>query len=193
MALDNIKKSILDDAQAQITTLDSETKQRIDEINAVWSKKINSRKSEIIASAQKKTDQKVMQMEFKLQAQSQAKVLEAKQQLIDTVYKTAYKQLSDLNDNDYVKLLSNLIKELPGDAGILISVENKESQLKKALKESGKKFDVSKETVRGSGGFVFKSDDIEINQTFQTLINQAKDSTLTEIARILFSNKEEIE
>lgn len=191
MALDDIKKSILNDAQAQAEAIDSETRKRIDQINADWSKKIEARKLEIIAQAQRKTDQKIRQTEFRLQAQSQAQVLTKKQEVIDAIYKTAYKQLCNLNDNEYVDLMAKLITRLPGDTGQLISVDDKEALLKKGLKQSGKKFEVTNETSKGHGGFIFKSDHLEINQTFQSLITESKESTLTEVATILFDNNKE--
>lgn len=186
MALEDIKKTIAEEAQHEVDRVMADAQKQVDEINADFARKLDVRKQQIVDTATKRAGQKVQQTSFKLQAQSQQQVLEQKQRVLDQVFKAALTQLSELSDTEYVKLMEQLVAALPSD-GELISAKNKEALLKKALKASNHKLTVAKETANANGGFIFKSDDIEVDQTFGTLINQAKDQALVDISAKLFN------
>lgn len=190
MSLEDIKKSIQDEAQVQVKEVETQGQKRIDEVNSLWSKKIDDRKSEIIASAKRKTNQKVQQSEFKLQSQIQTEILNKKQSIIDQVYKTAVKKLSELDDAKYVELIEKLIDSLSDEGGKIISVKGKEDLLKKALKKAKKDFEVSKDTINGSGGFVYQSENIEVDYTFETLVHDAKEATILDVTTKLFNQED---
>jgi len=191
MALDDIKKSILAEADAEVRKIEEEGNKKIAEINNEWAKKIEDKKQEIIASGQRKANQKVQQTQFKLQAQAQTEILTQKQKVIDKVYKLALQKLGELDDAEYVELMTKLIGQLPSGDGELTSVKEKENLLKKALRQSGKKYDLAKEEINGIGGFVFKSEEVEIDNTFATLVNNAKEQTSLSVSNKLFRNQTE--
>ncbi|MAF13405.1 MAG: hypothetical protein CMI53_00725 [Parcubacteria group bacterium] len=191
MALDDIKKAILAEADTVVEKAKTEGNQKIAKVQADWSKKIDNKKQTILASAQRKANQKVQQTQFKIQAQVQTEVLNQKQILIDKVYQLALQKLNNLDNDKYVELMEKLINKLPADEGELISVKDKESLLAKASHKSNKKFTVSKETVSGSGGFIFRSKDLEINDTFATLVNNSKDETILSVSNLLFNENRE--
>jgi len=199
MALDDIKKAILAEAEKEVKKIEAGGEKKVAVVRDEWSKKIEIRKQEIIASGQRKANQKVQQTQFKVQAQAQTEILNQKQRIIDQVYKLALQKLGELDDDKYTELLAGLINQLPESKGELISVTGKESQLKKALRKSGKKYDIAKETVAGNGlpaealakagGFIFKSKEVEIDNTFTTLVKNAKEETILEVSNLLFNNK----
>lgn len=191
MALDDIKKAILAEAETEVKKIETEGEKKVAEINGVWSKKIEAKKQEIIASGQRKANQKVQQTQFKLQSQAQAEILNQKQKNINKVYKLALQKLGELDDDKYIELLAELIIKLPEGEGELISVIEKESLLKKALKQSGKKYSIFSETISGNGGFIFKSKDVEIDNTFATLINNSKEQTSLSVSNKLFNAQSE--
>jgi len=190
MALDDIKKAILAEAEKEVKIIETEGEKKIADVNDVWTKKIEEKKQEIVASGQRKANQKVQQTQFKLQSNAQAEVLNQKQRVINKVYKLALQKLGELDDQGYVDLLSGLIAKLPEDEGELISVMEKESLLKKALQKSEKEYTVATETTTGNGGFVFKSEKVEIDNTFATLINNSKEQTSLLVSDKLFSVQE---
>jgi vacuolar-type H+-ATPase subunit E/Vma4 len=191
MSLDDIKKSILTDASAQAEKIEAEGKIKISEIKKIWQLKLDEKKQEIIDSAQRKANQKVQQTQFKLQSQAQSEVLEQKQRIIDKVYKTALQKLAAFDGEKYIGLASKLIESLPEGEGELFSTKEKDELLKKALKRSGKKLKISPEPISGTGGFIFQSEQIEINNTFLELINNSKEQTILEVTRLLFSDRTE--
>lgn len=187
MSLEDIKNSIGQNTQNQIKEIEAEGQKKIDEINHLWSQKLESKKLEIIKMAQRKADQKVQKTEFGLQAQIQSEILNKKQDLINQAYKVALKKLADLDDAQYITLMEKLINRLPDDHGEIISVKDKESLLKKALKNSHKKITLSENTCKGQGGFLYQSKNIDMDFTFDRLIDDAKKQTILDITNILFN------
>ena len=189
MALDDIKKAILTEAQKAADDHKAEGQKKVESIQKELNQKIDDKKSEIIASAQRKANQKVQQAQFKIQSQTQSKVLDQKQQVINKVYKLALEKLAEIDDAKYVELIEKLITKLPEGDGQLISVEGKQDLLKKALENSGKEYELSTDTVGGKGGFIFKSKKIEVDQTFKALINNAKEQTFLAVTNKIFGNQ----
>jgi len=189
MALDDIKKAILAEAEKEIKSIEAEGETRIKSIQAVWTEKIETKKQEIVAAAQRKANQKIQQTQFKLSAQTQTEILSQKQKLIDQAYKTALQNLSNLDNEKYIDLMVKLIDLLPKTDGQIFSVKDKEDLLKKALRQSGRKYDFAKETVSGTGGFIFKSKEVEINNTFAALVNNSKEQTILLVSNKLFNTQ----
>jgi len=191
MALDDIKKAILAEAEKEAKKIEQEGEQKIGLVNNDWLKKIEARKKDLIASSQRKANQKVQQTQFKLQAQAQTEILDQKQKDIDKVYKITLDKLAEIDDDQYVELMEKLIKQLPAGEGSLISVNDKDSLLKKALRQSSQKYDVLTETTSGNGGFIFRSKEVEIDNTFATLVRNAKEQTILEVSSLLFNQEQE--
>ncbi|MDX9892865.1 MAG: V-type ATP synthase subunit E [Patescibacteria group bacterium] len=191
MALDDIKKAILAEADAEIKTVIQQGEQKIGQLKADWNRKLEEHKQAIVATAKRKATQKIQQTQFKLQAQAQTEIINQKQNIIDRVYKSALNKLNGLNDSDYVVLMIKLINRLPEEDGKLISAKGKEALLKKALKQSGRKFEVLAETANVSGGFVFRSKSVEIDNTFTSLINNSRDWTVLEVSKMLFNRDQQ--
>jgi V/A-type H+-transporting ATPase subunit E len=126
-----------------------------------------------------------------LQAQAQTEIINQKQNIIDRVYKSALNKLNGLNDSDYIALTTKLINRLPEEDGKLISAKGKETLLKKALKQSGRKFEILAETANVSGGFIFRSKSVEIDNTFASLINNSRDWTVLEVSKMLFNRDQQ--
>ena len=190
MALDDIKKEILAEAEKEAKKIGQEGEDRINTVRDEWARKVEVKKQEIIATAQRKTDQKIQQSQFKVQSQSQTEILNQKQTVIDKVYKLALQKLTEIDDDKYIDLMKKLINQLPDGEGELTSVKDKDNLLKKALRKSGKKYDLARDAINGSGGFIFRSKKVEIDNTFATLVNNAKEQTILEISGLLFNQSE---
>jgi V/A-type H+/Na+-transporting ATPase subunit E len=189
MAFDDIKKAIIEEAKKIAAEHKEAGLEKSAEISSVWEQKTADKIQEIISDASKKINQKIKQKQFKIQTESQLIVLEKKQEIIDQIFDAALKKLSSLPDARYIKLMEKLIADLPGEKALLFSVEGKVNLLKKALENSSKKFQISPEKIKGDGGFLLKSENIEINLTFEALIKEQKEKSLLEIANLVFNNK----
>ena len=96
-------------------------------------------------------------------------------------------------------ILKNLLKlsilnsDIVGEQKLILNDEGKkiidEILLSEINKELGSKASVtlSEETRNFKGGFILEKDGIEINNTFEALVNSLKDDLSHEVARVLFS------
>jgi V/A-type H+-transporting ATPase subunit E len=188
MAITDITHAIIKEAKKEASDIIAEAQVKAQEIEKDWEEKIAAKKQGLITSAQNKAHQKIMQAEFKLHSSIQTEILNQKRELLGKVYQSIVKKLSSLDNDQYVSLMEKLIAELPGKDGELFSTKDKQDLLKKALKKSGKSFELSKDTVLGSGGFVFRSKDIEIDNTVNSLVEDMRQKTELEISKKLFNN-----
>lgn len=190
MGLNEIKQTISAEAKQEAEKIEREGKAKAQVVMVEWNKKIEEEKNNLISSAQRKTDQKVQQRHFSLQADVRTEVLSRKQKIIEQVYDKTLGTLKELNDQDYAQLMEKLISQLPDMEAELFSVEGKESLLKKGLNTSKRKFKVAQENVKGQGGFVMKSDKVEIDNRFSALLDIAKEKTIMEVSTILFNDEQ---
>lgn len=189
MALDDIKKAILAEAQKIADQRIEEVQKKIETIEAGWDKKTKERKEKAVESADRKIKQKIEQIKFEIQTESQAEILGQKKEIIDQVYSSVLGKLSSLSDDQYIELMEKLIQDLPNTSGCLLTIESKRSLLKKALANSDKKHQLGKEAINGQGGFIFQTDEIEIDFSFEAILRSIKEKTLLNTASIIFSEE----
>lgn len=190
MSLQDILQSIEKKADEEIDSLERQAVEKKQQLESDWNKKIDDRKEELLAEAKRKADDKVRQAEFVAKSQAQQELLLAKQKVIGQSYQKALGALAQLDEQNYVALLTKLLKQIPENTGKIASVKNKTELLEKALALSGKNFEMVTETISGTGGFIFSSEKLDIDNTFEALVENVKDSTSTEVAKILFGNKD---
>ena len=97
-----------------------------------------------------------------------------------------------MNDDEYLNYLTQEIFKIPNVEGnIVLNSKDRENigeRLVKAVNEKlgAEKVALSNDTVQASGGFVLKRGKIEINSTFETIIDSMKDELTRQIANALF-------
>ncbi len=118
-------------------------------------------------------------------------LLTKKRSLIDRAFVAAKKELLALQPDDMLLVLLGLGKGLNEKSGeILMNPADRDklgSQLAKQLsKNIGGDFKPAKDTVNISGGFILRCNDIEINCSFDRLLDRAHTELSGEVAGILF-------
>lgn len=192
MSIENITTNILSDAKniAENSLANAEkTKQdiinnAINEAEAL--KKAAAEKAE--KEAENLKSRKISAAEL----QGRKMKLSAKQEAIKKGFDAALEKLKKMSDVDYVSFLADEIVKVPNCEGtIILNDQDREKigeKLVKAVNErlNGEKIALSNKTVQSSGGFVLKNGDIEINSTFETLLDSIKDELTYEVANALF-------
>ena len=139
-----------------------------------------SRKERIISSA-------------KLEARNEK--LKAKQEVISEIFEISIKNLCNISEKEFKEFVrlsilnSNIFGEqkiILNDAGNKIIDESFLSEINEELKSKAT-VTLSEETRNFKGGFVLEKDGIEINNTFEALVNSLKDDLSQEVARVLFN------
>lgn len=124
--------------------------------------------------------------------------LAAKQSVIDSVFEQSIEELCKMSDNDMKKFIKDMIlsSDIAGDEKIILNEKGKSLldktllvQINSELKSKGKKGEltVSNEVRTFKGGFILEKDGIEINNTFEDLVNSSRDDLEFEVANVLFN------
>lgn len=192
MSIDNITTKILSDAKdaadASLMNADK-TKQEI----------INNAKSEaevLIKSALEKAAKDAEDLKSRkisaAELQGRKMLLSAKQEAIKKSFGAVIEMLKTMPNQEYLNFLADEIVKIPNCEGtIILNAKDRQNigdRLVKAVNDrlNAQKVVLGNGTTSASGGFVLKKGNIEINSTFETMIDSMKDNLTGEIADALF-------
>ena len=192
MSIDNITSRILSDAKntADSSLMNAEnTKKEI--IN-----KANSEAEVIIKTESERAAKDAVDLKNRrvsaAELQGRKMLLSAKQEAIKKSFTAAIDKLKVMPEDKYLSFLAQEIVKIPNCEGsIVLNAKDRENigeRLVKTVNEKlgAEKVALSKNTVKSSGGFVLKRGNVEINSTFETLLDSMKDELTGEIANALF-------
>lgn len=192
MSIDNITQKILSEANkvAEDTVKNAEA-QSADIINDAEKKAESFIKS---AEENSKMEAEILKKRKISAAELQARkmLLSAKQDIVKKSFDLALDKLKNMPEEKYINYLSDEIVKIPDCAGVIILNEadkqNIGEKLVKVVNEKLKqnKIELSNNTINAGGGFVLKNGDIEINNTFETLLDSVKEELTFEVANMLF-------
>lgn len=193
--LNNITSKILKDAEER---KDSILAKAEEEKNSILSKKIAKAKeveSEMITKAEveAKTRKERMISGAKLKVRNSK--LEAKQEIISEIFDMSIEKLASMSKDEFLGFVKNTIlnSTISGDENIILNKDGKAlvddafiQDINKALGAKGN-LKVSSEVRNFKGGFVLEKDGIEINNTYEALVNSLRDELQFEVAKVLFN------
>ena len=147
------------------------------------------------AKIEAKTRQERIVSSAELKARNEK--LKAKQEVIDSVFEKSINELCSMSDEDLKNFIKNMIinSDITGDENIILNEKGKSvvdnsllNTINSELKEKGKKGEltISDEVRTFRGGFILEKDGIEINNTFEDLVNSSRDDLEFEVAQVLF-------
>lgn len=120
-------------------------------------------------------------------AEMQAKkaVLVQKQLLLEEVIEEAEKRLINLPDDEYVKVIGNMLNSIDKSLGTEVIVAKRDKErLSEVISEKG--FTLSERTADIKGGIIIRNGDIEYNYSFGSIITIEKEDIQQIAAKILF-------
>ena len=196
--LDNLSAKIIEDANVKAETI---LKEASDNGKSMVEDKI--KKAEIL-KVQMLEKSKIEAITVKQRIISNAKLavrnenIVAKQKMIDKVFVEALKKLLAIENEEYLQLLKNYLLSMPiaGNEEIIlpgkyVDLVNSEylSEINIALIALGKlgEIKVSDENRDIKSGFIVIKNGIEINNTFESLVNSLRDELESEIVKELFN------
>ena len=124
--------------------------------------------------------------------------LAAKQVVIDSVFEKSVDELCSMSDEEMKNFMKNVIvnSDITGDENIILNEKGKSildekllEEINSELKSNGKigELAISSEVRNFKGGFILEKDGIEINNTFEDLVNSLRDDLEFEVAKVLFN------
>ncbi len=188
---------ILEDARLKAeNNIKEAEKQASDIINAA-KEEAEKKRNVIIENALKNADEMEKRAISVAELEARKIKLKAKQEIITSVFEKAITALNSLPAETYAKILCNMIisSVAKGNEEVVLSIRDKErlgkefiDDINRKLAEKGLKGDLrlSEQTANINGGFILKSGEIEINNSFDTLIRMKRNELEPEIIKILF-------
>jgi len=185
MALEDILKKIKKETDNQIRKIWEKTDEEMRKIEEKYEEEINKKRSKILELAKEEAKKKIRHSQIKLSLETKNLILAKKQEILEEVYQEVLDKFSKLQDKDYLRLILNLIKICP-ENGEIIPARGREEITQKAILASKRKYILAKRSLPIKGGFIFSSKDLEIDNSFETLIKTIREKTEIKIAKILF-------
>lgn len=186
MALDNINKTILAEAEAEAKRIKSESEGNL----AALSSEYRRRATQELAKAAKLQERSVRQAKDQARFAAKIKVRNAilaeKQELVGQAFSQAVADLEALGGKERQSLIRKLVNLLPKTEGGTIRAAKADQEAVK--KEAGNLagIRVEAEALSSGGGFVFSSDSVEIDCTFASLVAARRQDLAQEVANMLF-------
>ncbi|HPQ77262.1 MAG TPA: V-type ATP synthase subunit E [Synergistales bacterium] len=192
MSLADIKAKIEADAKAEAEEITGRFKEQADEILAaarLESEKIQKRLEEKIRS-----EETEVRRRKKIVADLEARKLDlgARRELIEMTFDKALVVLSRTPDARYLAFMEGLMAEgaVTGEEEVLLAKGEKRVTnrwIEEFNEKYNKRLSLSEEMVPGSGGFVLRRSDINVNCTLEVLLRWAREDMEAEVVSRLFS------
>ena len=197
-SLNNIISKILKDAKDKNENIVSTANAEKD---IIISKKINSAK-EIESEIAKKSQIEAKSRKERIVSAAKLKVrdnkLGAKQEIIEDIFKTSIDKLCSSSKEDFKNFILNSVLSIKVDgdetlilneAGMNIIDEAFIKELNESLKAKGINGDIklSSQTREFKGGFILQKNGIEINNTYEALVDSLREELESEVAGVLFN------
>lgn len=197
MALEDILRKIEEDAKREADKILSEARERAEEILQTAKLEAKQTKENLLKEAHREAQTHKSRLISMAQLDMRKEILQEKQNLIDQAFQKALKRLTEMEDEEYRELIREMLKGVVehGDEEIILSERDKSrisqgfiQALNKELESEGKlgKLTIAEETGDFSGGFILRRGKIELNNSFDALLQSAKGEMRTELSRILF-------
>jgi V/A-type H+/Na+-transporting ATPase subunit E len=181
--LDKIKK----DTDDFIAKLEREYKEKRDKLEKESKEKQKKIDEDIFKKIEEKSKKIIEKAKNLAEREEKNKFLLAKRELIDNAMTQAIENLS--KSKDYETIITNMLKvaNIEDENVVIIPSKGREEVTKNAIKNSGRSFYLSDKSSNIKGGFILKTEKIEIDNSFETLINeQLRDNLEIKINKLLF-------
>lgn len=194
---ERIVKRVLDDAQAEADKIAKEAEDKALQIVAEAEQKASRKTEQMLDQASKGAEEHEKRIISAFQLEARKEVLAAKKKLIDQSFSEALNRLLSMDEGSYLKVIRQMLLDMVEDGieKIACSADDLKKipdsfwkDINQVLESKGKvgKLSLSDEPAAIKGGFILLSDDIEINGSFEALLDQHREELEPEIAKVLF-------
>ena len=194
--LNNLTSKILNDAEEKKKYILADAEAQKDKIISKKTNRAEADKEEIVTKANIEAEVKKARIISNAKLSVRNDMLRAKQDVISKVFNEAIEKLQNLSNGDYkyyvILTLDSL--ELEGTEVIIINEKDKDifsneflEALNKELESKGKKGSITLNMEgKFNGGFILDRNGIQINNTFEALINSLRGELEFEVNKVLF-------
>ena len=193
-----LKEKILAEAGSQAEETLEEARQKAAAILAKREEEAQAKKKSVLEQARKLADERRRRAQTIAELDARKAILAAKEDLIEDTFTQAVSRLRALDQKQYEELLFSMLvaASQTGTEEVLVAAEDKArftpeliARVNEALQSQGKpgKLILSSDTHQMQGGFVLRAGDMEINNSFNSILRMQRDQLVPEVAAVLFS------
>lgn len=186
MALTDILAKIKKETDEKIAQLEKNfeaKKKSLEEEDREKRKRIENDMDEKVEERSKKLIEKAENL---AERERKNKFLQAKHRLIDKALEQTIAAL--ISSDKYETFIVNMLKksDLKGDV-VVVPAKGKEDLTKKAIKESGKDYSLADHSAHIKGGFILKTEKIEVDNSFEMIIGgQLREDLEIKLHKLMF-------
>lgn len=196
--LNNITSKILKDAEERKESILAEAEETKKKIVSRSADRANQDSKEMIAKAKSEAESKKERVISGAKLKARNNKLFAKQQVIADVFNASVDSLCAISDEEFVSFVKNTILALDvqGDENLILNEAGKKlidfkvvGEINIELQKQGKQtsIKVADEVGNFRGGFILEKNGLEINNTFEALVEQSREELEYEVANVLFN------
>ncbi len=197
MSIDKVKEKILLKAEKEAEEILSRAKAEIEKEKNIFLEEKRKEFDERFEKAVRKIENELKRKIDQEKLLADRKILEVKRKFIDDVFERVMEKLTSMKKDDYLKFLENLIvKDAPvGESEIILNEKDKKlfskSLIERINKKIGKerKVKLSNKIAEIKGGCIIRGNEVEIDDSFETLVNDERERSEIETAKQLFGDE----
>ena len=189
--IENISRSIVDEAKAKAEKILEEARQQAARIGEKAAQQTQMQEESLKKEAQTRAEELLRRSERTALLENKKGLLAARRQQIKKAYDLALRRLLSLEEGDYCALLVKICRETGEMQGeILLNARDKarlgESLVAQMNEKLGAVFTLGQEEKKIAGGFVLRQGPVEINCALETAVHLLEEETASQVAAILF-------
>lgn len=187
MALQDILEKLEKEAETAIAQLEAEFEEKKKELEKTAAAKLKEVEKNMDTLLEADTEKLREKIRMEAQMEAKNKLLTAKRALLWEILNKAVKQLHAAEN--YEEILVHMLKKTDlEESAEIVPAKGKEQQTKNAIHASGKKYRLSEHSANIAGGFILKTEKIEMDNSFETiLLQELKQNLEIEMHKLLFS------
>ncbi len=194
---EKITQRILDDAHATAESIKAEAAEKTKAVEDEARKRAERKKEEILEQTGKVAEERKRRILGVAQLEARKELLAAKQEMIEEVFQKSLEQLTSKDEKSYLAIIREMLLNLVerGNETVIFSAHDLEKitdgfwkDVNKALADKGREgnLKLSRESREIKGGFILQAGGVEMNCSFEALLEEKRDQLETEVANILF-------
>ncbi len=196
--INNITSKILKDAEERKESILAEAEGTKIKTLSKSTEKANVESKEIIDKATTEAKSKKERVISSAKLKARNNKLAAKQEIISEVFAQSIEELCKISDVEFINFVKNTILSLDvyGDVNLILNEEGKKlmdfkiiGEINIELQSKGRDISVkvAEQTGNFRGGFILEKNGLEINNTFEALVQESKETLEFEVANVLFN------
>lgn len=189
-----LTEKIIQDAEKKYQQQVKDAKKDIEEQEQIKKNQLKKLQEERLQAFEKEKRGEMYLQISDVHIQSRNKVLAAKQSVLDELFVQALKQLNEISAEDFNHFVVNGLQEAPfeGEVELMIGENSvhfltKENQsVWQTKKPAGLTLMILGKTIPKRGGFVLRQEEIELNYTFEALLETEKEELSNTLLQLIF-------